>query len=54
MEHNHLEDTIHIRIGTELREQLARLATAEERTVSAWARKVLREAAQRAGSEQAA
>ena len=50
----HKTDTIHVRVGPRLREQLARLADQEERPLSVWVRRALREAAQRAGGERPA
>lgn len=41
-----LRETIHVRLPTELHEQLARLADAEERPVSWWVRRALRDLVQ--------
>jgi predicted transcriptional regulator len=48
----HKCDAIHIRVDPELREQLERLAAADERPMSAWVRRVLKaEAARHAPSQ---
>jgi predicted HicB family RNase H-like nuclease len=54
MEHKP-DTTLHVRVEPELRSEIERLATADERSLSSWVRRELRDAARRqAGSEQAA
>jgi predicted transcriptional regulator len=45
--HVHLPDTIHVRIPPDLREQLERLADAEDRPLSSLVRRVLKAEAAR-------
>jgi predicted transcriptional regulator len=43
----HKHTTIHVRLDPDLLEQVERLAVAEERPLSSWVRRALREVAQR-------
>jgi predicted transcriptional regulator len=44
---DHAQEIIHIRVSRDLAAELRRLAELEERPLSAWARRALREVAQR-------
>jgi predicted transcriptional regulator len=48
------QEILHIRVSADLAAELRRLAELEERPVSVWARRALREAAQRQTGQQEA
>jgi predicted transcriptional regulator len=51
---DHAQEIIHIRVSADLAAELRRLAELEERPVSVWVRRALREAAQRQTGQQEA
>ena len=51
MEHLHDSPVIHIRVPPDLHAQLTQLASAEERPVSTWVRRALRDLVRRQATE---